>query len=148
MTEKTELRKSVDNVLRPEAFQRKASSWYLDGSDAVLLFNLQKSDFDEKYYVNIGIWLKALGCEKFPTENRCHIQARLTSLFPDQVVLIERGCRLDATPADLEDFLRLVKEEFVPLAKQCVSLTELRKKLAAGLFDNALVMQVARQAME
>ena len=42
--------------------------------------NLQKSQWGEQFYINLGIFLKALGNAKSPKENECHIRVRLSSL--------------------------------------------------------------------
>jgi len=62
---KTTLKKSIGDVLQPAGFDRKGQSWYLAGADAIVVFNLQKSDYDEVYYVNLGFWLKQLGDATF-----------------------------------------------------------------------------------
>lgn len=92
MIDKTNFKKAVGSVLKSVGFENKGQSWYLDGDDSIVVLNLQKSDFDEKYYVNLGVWLKSLGGVAFPSENKCHIQARLTSLFPAQTEIIDQAC--------------------------------------------------------
>ena len=44
------------------------------------VLNIQKSPFGERIYVNLGIYLKALGTETSPPERRCHIRVRLEEI--------------------------------------------------------------------
>jgi hypothetical protein len=52
---------------------------------------LQKSDHEEKYYINFGVWVKRLGAATFPKEHQCRIQSRLTSLFTDDQMRIDEA---------------------------------------------------------
>jgi hypothetical protein len=130
--------------LRTAGYINKGQSWYLDGVDSIVVFNLQKSDFAEKYYVNIGVWLKQLGDESFPASHRCHISTRLDSLFKDRIELIDRACRVDAENPYLEAFLELVRDEFLPFAAACGSMSWLRRAYREQVFASTLIFKEAR----
>jgi hypothetical protein len=149
MIEKTKFKKLVGEVFSSSGFVKKGQSWFLRGTDATVLVNLQKSDFAEKYYVNIGIWLRALGECDFPKENQCQIQARLGSLFTDQVSLIDKACNLEfSEAADLDAFLALLRERLVPFCGAVLTLDGLRENAAAQRFAGALVFRQARELLE
>jgi hypothetical protein len=84
-----ELRKALlkvfDECLRPKGFRRKASTWYLEREEAILLVNLQRSQWGPQYYVNLAVWLKALGACSFPKQHLCHVRERLCSLVGKQL---------------------------------------------------------------
>ena len=83
MIEKTIFKAALNEVFQRSRFARKGQSWFLNGEDAIVVVELQKSNYDEKYYVNFGIWLKRFGLTLYPKANHCQIQSRLTSLYPD-----------------------------------------------------------------
>lgn len=72
--------KIIQDCLKPHGFRRKTSTWYLERPEAILLLNLQGSAFGGRFYINLAVWLKALGRTSFPRHYQCHIQERLCSL--------------------------------------------------------------------
>jgi hypothetical protein len=52
---------ALSNCLEPEGFRRHRQTWHRNHDDVVEVVNLQKSQWSERYYLNIGIWLRALG---------------------------------------------------------------------------------------
>lgn len=67
----------IAQPLKALGFTKKSDSWWRQSQDAVQVLNIQKSPFGERIYVNLGIYLKALGTETTPPERRCHVQVRL-----------------------------------------------------------------------
>ncbi|SRR5258708_17710761 len=95
MIDKKSFKKAIAKPLEAENFVKKGQSWYLEGGDAIVVFNLQKSDWGEYYFINIGIWLKTLGEAKFPEENLCHLSHRVENLFPGEREIIRDGLLLE-----------------------------------------------------
>lgn len=147
MMDKANFKKGIDSVLKSAGFVGKSGSWFLGGGDATVVLNLQKSDFDEKYYVNFGVWLKSFGSVAFPSENKCHIQARLTSLFPDHAEVIDRASKMGSSTEDFMAFAELLEKVVVPFCNDCLRIEDLRSKLEAGVFKKALVMKAAKDAL-
>ena len=147
MIEKDQFKKAFSAALKAVKFTHKGQSWFRDGRDSIVVLNLQKSDFDEKYYVNFGAWLKALGTESFPSESKCHIQARLTSLFPDQSVMIELSCKLPSSVNEFAKFIEFITQEAAPFCEDCLRIEGLREKLACGRFRKAFMMKSARDIL-
>ncbi len=147
MTGKANFKKAVGAALKSARFAAKGQSWYLDGKDSIVVLNLQKSDFDDKYYVNFGVWLRLLGAVDLPPVNQCHIQTRLTSLFPADAELIDRACRMDAADADLTQFIELLRGSVVPFCDDCLQISFLRSLYERGEFKKALVMKNAKDVL-
>lgn len=145
--DKANFKKGIGSVLKSAGFVSKSGSWFLRGGDSTVVLNLQKSDFDEKFYVNVGVWLRSLGADDFPAENKCHIQARLTSLFPDYAEVIDRGSKMGGSIEDFTAFVELLEKEVVPFCSDCLRIEALRSKLEAGVFKKALIMKSARDAL-
>lgn len=65
MKTKNPLRLALEDVLGPAGFTRKGDSWYRRSEEIVEVVNLQKSQWGAQFYLNYGIWLRALGEEPF-----------------------------------------------------------------------------------
>jgi len=147
MMDKASFKKGIGRVFRTAEFAGKGNSWYLSGSNCTVVLNFQKSDFEEKFYVNFAVWLKDLGTVDFPAANKCHIQARLTSLFPVHVEAIDRGSRIGCSREEFAAFTEFLRDEVVPFCKDCLQTEGLRSKLEAGVFKSALIMKTAKDAL-
>jgi hypothetical protein len=63
-------------------FRRKGTTLYRDQDETVAVVNLQGSQYGGRYYLNVALWLKALGDEPFPKENHCQLRTRIADLRP------------------------------------------------------------------
>lgn len=70
----------IAQPLKALGFTKKANNWWRQSQDAVQVLNIQKSPYGEWIYVNLGIYLKALGTETTPPERRCHVRVRLEQI--------------------------------------------------------------------
>jgi hypothetical protein len=78
--DKKQLLGILDGELAKAGFHRRSSTWYLDEGEIIKVVNLQKSSYSNTYYVNLCIYIKALGSAvKNPKEDECHIRTRLDS---------------------------------------------------------------------
>lgn len=145
MIDKKLFKKSIAAPLERAGFLKKSQSWFLNGKDVVLVINLQKSDWNEAYYINIGIWLKALGDMAFPKENQCHLSYRAESLFPEQRELILLGCSLEkSNPQMLIDLSNFFENRLIPFLHECTDENKLRELMSQGMLTKGLVMKEAR----
>ena len=145
MIDKKSFKKSIGIPLEKAGLQKRGQSWYLDGKDAIVFTNLQKSDWGALYYINIGIWLKSLGDSSLPNENKCHIGFRAESIFPEKRELLFLGCSLDnSTPEMLSELSEFVKMQLVPFLYDCVDLDKLKKLVSKGILEKGLIMKEAR----
>lgn len=147
MTMKAALKKAISQALVGRGFVSKGQSWYLKGTDTIVVLNLQKADHDEKVFVNFGIWIRKLGSDEFPAENKCHIQSRLPAMFPGAAEQIDRACRLDDPHADVRPFIEFLESQVVDFCNDCLSAGELRSRIERGDFRKALVMKAAKDAL-
>jgi hypothetical protein len=143
MMAKQDFKQAFGGTLKVVGFARKGHSWFKNGGDSTVVLNLQKSDFDAKYYVNLGVWLKALGHVAFPSENECHIQARLTSVFPEHSEMIDRACQLAGDANEVAELLAFLTEEFAPFCDDCLTIDGLQAMFSNGKFKKALIMKPA-----
>lgn len=81
-----ELKKAVSPLLRDHGFKRSGTTWRRDQPESIAVFNVQKSQWGEgTYYINLGMYFKALGADKLPTENKCHVRVRLDPDAPNAI---------------------------------------------------------------
>jgi hypothetical protein len=73
---------SFDQFGKEAGLEKKSGSWYGRSDEVISISNLQKSQYGPQYYFNQAFWLRQLGDERFPKENKSHIRARLGSLLP------------------------------------------------------------------
>ena len=92
------LEQVVARVLKPLGFTKRAATWHRDGEALIAVLNLQKSQWSEDLYLNLGVYLKALGDETRPPESRCHVRCRAATIKGQQ------------TPRDAAGLAALVDE--------------------------------------
>ena len=55
-----------EQSLGQAGFINKGDSWYFNEAETILVANLQKSNFGKQYYVNLAVYVKQFGEERFP----------------------------------------------------------------------------------
>lgn len=129
--------------LEAAGFVRKASTWYFDASDAVLVVKLQRSQWGAQYYVNCAVAVRGLGTEGRPKEEHCHIRARLDDLLSQDVrPRFQAACDMDR--AEFEDeartsILQACLAGGLDLLTECRTREGIRRALLAGRFECAMV---------
>lgn len=141
--------RTIDIILKNEGFVRKSDSWYRDAEDAILVCNLQKSQYGEQYYVNLAVWLKALGEAAFPKENSCHIRVRLNALSPDDAKNLFDLERSEIADSDREQGVSRVFKQFgLPLFARCSSHRDLENLIESDEMKKAMVHRRVRELIE
>ena len=65
-------------LLKREGFKKSKTTWRKTTVDLISILNIQGSQWSEEdYYINVAIYIKALGEEVNPPEYRCHIRSRI-----------------------------------------------------------------------
>jgi hypothetical protein len=135
--EKDDLVKTLHTSLKTAGFKKRSLSWYLNGKDIIVVVNLQRSDWSKFYYINIGIWLKALGDESFPKHYKCHMNWRVERLFPNERELIIATCDLEKSNLDLLNKMHaLFENSLIPFLLECVDEEKLKNHILNGAIVN------------
>jgi len=79
----TEFKKGLERVLRSLGFQRAGKALARSGIRVLTLVALQKSNFGDQWWINIGFWLEQLGGHAPDRVELSHLYYRLESLFPE-----------------------------------------------------------------
>ena len=144
MTNKDRFKRAFGNALKEHGFWKKGQSWYLHGSDAIVVLNLQKDDVSDLYYTNFGVWLVAFGDDQYPQENHCHVRARLERIFPAQRDLIFDACTIGPEHGELPEFIGLLHSDVAPLCQRCLTIAGLKEEINSGKIPHYYVVRVAR----
>ncbi len=148
MIDKKTFKKGIAAPLEKAGLVKKGQSWYLNGTDALVVVNVEKLDIfsGDQYAINIGIWLKALGEPMYPPYNNCHLYYRAERLFPQQRELIINACSLEKSDismlADLTDY---IESKLIPFIRECTDHSKLRAFMSKGILDAGLVRIEARR---
>lgn len=89
-------------------FRRNGTTPYRDQNETVAVVNLQGSHYGGRYYLNVALWLTALGAETSPKHLRCHLRTPLGELTG----IDERDAFLDLR-SDLTDSERAARRRAV-----------------------------------
>ncbi len=77
---------AIAPILKASGFKKRRLNWRKDQGASIAVFNVQISAWgDRSYYLNVGVYLKALGAESAPPHNHCHVQERLNHESPESV---------------------------------------------------------------
>jgi len=81
--EKRDLVKAIAPTLKAHGFKKNDATWHRTSDGFIQTFNVQGSQWSRSFYLNLGIYIVALGEETNPPEYRCHIRNRLGDVAAD-----------------------------------------------------------------
>jgi hypothetical protein len=155
MKTENELKLGVDEALKGAEFRRKSSTWYRDLHETVLVVDVQKSNFGEQYYVNLGVLVKGLpvpdGGKLPPKENQCHIRLRIEALKHDEEDQLKQILNLEDGSIGAADrkqgIARAIVRIALPFLMQCSTRAGIKDADRQGQLDSALVHKSIRDAI-
>lgn len=118
---------------------KRSGSWYTTGADAVVVMDLQKSQYSVRYFINLGIWFLGVGASDWPKVPNCHVETRLT--------------RITANAEEKDYVDRLLDMEF-PLAdeernqKLLARFSRIEPVLVASLTLDGLINGAGRELLD
>ncbi len=75
--------KTLNAALSEIGYCRQKKTWYLTKPDTVLVVDLQKSQWANDYYINLGVAVRQLDPESIPKIHKCPISHRLEMLVQE-----------------------------------------------------------------
>jgi hypothetical protein len=93
--DKKKLASILSEVLIPIGFKQKGNYWVSNGYEITKMVNLQKSQFNNSFYINYGYILKSI-----PLIDMMHIHNRVTSLNVEERSRMEFLLDLDSNISD------------------------------------------------
>lgn len=150
------IKSGIDSALKSSSFSRKTNMWYLDSPETVLVLDLQKSNFGDQYYVNLGIfakWVPSLVKKQPPRENECHIRARIDAVCPEgERSRFEKLFNLDdvsiGDDARREHVESVVSKFVVPFLLQCRTRDGVVRAYRDGSLSKFLIQKSVRDSLE
>ena len=137
------LEAAIAPQLKSAGFAKKARTWWRRTGETIHVLNLQKSSFGERLYVNLGVYLTALGAESSPPHNRCHVQARLECVADPAREAAIASAESDKTPAPA--LVEAVVADGVAWFDTLHSQEGIRSYLESGGASKCLVLAAVRQ---
>ncbi|MDZ4865250.1 MAG: DUF4304 domain-containing protein [Gemmatimonadota bacterium] len=139
---------AVAEAFKRASFAKKSDTWYREASEAVLLANLQKSQFGGQYFLNLAVWVKALGEAKWPKEHQAHVRLRADSFmrsFPTELFDLEKSAgTLEKRQRRIEEVL---SQEVLPLFLTLGTSEGLGDALRGGRLAGALIHKGVRDLL-
>lgn len=149
VTVPTPVQTTFDTLAKSKGFTKRSGAWYLSREDTILVMDLQKSNYGPRYFVNVAVWLRALGEAQFPKEWHCHIRTRLTDLVPnpkrvDKLLDVEWTSYHPDAGDELTSILDATLSWVIPATE---SLTTLRTGPGQFLVTHSLVTGPAQRLL-
>lgn len=129
MSARNSIQEGFDRLGESARLTKKSETWYLPGEEIIGVVNLQKSQYGRQYYINVGLWLRALSDARYPREQQCHVRTRIEQVFEGMELHIESLLDLDRSMDEKrreEGIGELLNGKLLPLLSTLSSLDSLR----------------------
>jgi hypothetical protein len=81
---KDDIAAALAPLLKAAGFTKQRLTWHRATAEVVGVLNAQQSQWSDCYYLNLGLYLRALGPLTHPPEHQCQVRVRLDELVPDR----------------------------------------------------------------
>lgn len=152
VSERNVIQITFDEFGKSSGCWKKSGSWYRRGSETVVVLNMQKSQYATRYYINVAVWLLALGEADAPKENKCHIRTRLTQLVPRELEeQVNALLDLNSPIGDddrRDELLVVLREHLLPLMDGSSTTEGLRSGNGQRLIERSLLTGPAQRLLQ
>lgn len=151
MRERNVVQTTFDEFGKAAGMRKQSASWLQRSDETVFVLNLQRSNYSVRYYVNVAVWLLALGENDAPKENNCHVRTRLDDLVGHSqearlTELLDMGAQIDDHVRRLE-LLSVFEVHVRPMMHAAQTLNGLRSEVGQALITRSLVTGAAEQLL-
>lgn len=152
MSARNVLQTTIDDFAQAAGFRKQSGTWCRRQQEAIVLIELQKSQYGAKYFVNVALWLLELGdVRRCPKEQQCHVRSRLTRVLPNHQERLSALLDLEDTSIEEDhrrvELLEILDKHLLPLLDSYSTLDQLRSLQARGLLSSALITGPAQQIL-
>lgn len=143
--DKKELAKIISSTLG-KSFIKKSSTWRLHREDIITVVNMQRSNFSNSYYINMGFFFKKIEpLNENPFDYQCHLRARIEA-FLSTGELDRRALDFEDTTIDDMDRYTAIENAVKKMANVIGEVNSdddvLRLVKETNLFKNMIPLQV------
>lgn len=79
--DKKDFKKNMGNILKKYDFNYTQKAYYSDNDKLIVVINLQKSNYNDSYYMNYGFLIKEITPDiSYPKESMCDVMGRFSFL--------------------------------------------------------------------
>ena len=144
---------AIRHPLKQAGFKKpRPTTWYRNNPDTISVLNLQCSPWGPQYYINISLWLKALGQVENPLFYKCHVRLRWGVIIPDNDAPTEALLDLENTSISIEErtskISSLIESYVIPFFDRTTTLKSLRKVNRTDPGVKMLILGVARPLLD
>jgi hypothetical protein len=136
------IKDSISKFLKGHSFTVKGNTWYSVRDDVVQVLNLQKSQWGAQYYVNLGVWVKAIEGSEKPPSHKCHIQMRLSALSHCTQLMKdafdEETKNISETQRD-ELVVQAISQAAIPFFDSLLNIEDIKKAIQEGSLKKGMV---------
>lgn len=122
----SEEKKKLESILKPAlkayGFRKKAGTWWRHQDDFIQVVNIQGSQWSKRFYLNLGVYIKALGDKEWPAEYDCHVRVRLSSIADSALVNELLNYEEVLKEKEREIISEIVVKEGIPWLERCSSI--------------------------
>jgi Domain of unknown function (DUF4304) len=143
----------IKNTLSAAGYIKKSDTWYLRSDEAMILINIQKSQYGNQFYINCGVSLNALISIEFPKEHQCSIRFRIED------IVSSRSENSIAALLNLEDvsisesqrkdgILELIVEYALPTLNTLSTIKGIGEAIRSGALANAMIHKHVKELVK
>jgi len=114
--------------------------------EVIGVLNVQKSNYDDTFFINLGFWLRQIEDIQNPKNEQCHVLSRAEELWPEENrSTIEQQSENNACTtgkSQITEIRQFVREKIIPLLCHGSTLAGLTEILAAR--EGFLIRRIAR----
>ena len=154
MKSENPIKLGIDSSLRSEGFQHKPGTWYREQEESVLVVNLQKSNFGEQYYINLGVLLKGSQGAPVrlpPKEHECQVRLRVEAATPLEEQALTALLNLEDRSIEAGERERrvqaLMAEQALPFLLQCSTRAGIQQAHQDGKLKGAQLHKAVRESL-
>lgn len=142
---------AIGSAAKAAGFSKKGASWYAERNESLLVIAPQKSQYGQKFFLNLGVFFREFGPNQWPKSHECHLQARLedvVSVVNDRSII---DVVLDFESADISDEDRAEKiTDFlacyaIPFLENCSTFAGVREAEKNGALKSIPILRRLRE---
>lgn len=138
----------VSGPVTEAGYRLRGDTWYREAPLGLLAIDLQKSEWGDQYYLNLGVYVRDLGTQRWPKTYQCHLTIRAEVIDERQQKrwkeLLDMELPLD--PQRRADEVRaLLVSQVLPLLDTLGTKAGLRQITVGGTLPHAAVRGTLQQ---